>query len=116
MRGESFPLVRKKLRGPYSNRNRHQTHLAFCRDYSAVHGAIFNLKRKGFRFPTLLFAICKAVDRVTFSQAASFPLPHSLPRHLWPYSTTGALKPTFAFMNLANSMLYLIIPHPSFTR
>ena len=59
-----FRLSEKKLRGPYSNR--HQTHLAFCRDYSAVHGAIFNLKRKGFRFPTRLFAICKAVDRVTF--------------------------------------------------
>ena len=46
-----FRLSEKKLRGPYSNR--HQTHLAFCRDYSAVHGAIFYLKRKGFRFPTL---------------------------------------------------------------
>ena len=56
--------LEKKLRGPYSNR--HQTHLAFCRDYSAVHGAIFYLKRKGFRFPTRLSAICKAVDRVTF--------------------------------------------------
>ena len=58
---ESFPLVKKKLRGPYSNR--HQTHLAFCRDYSAVHGAIFSRSGKdsasplGMRFPTLAAVI-----------------------------------------------------------